>query len=98
MVCIVHTMSADVNRIYPRRHWTASRCVPARRARFTFPRAASTSWCWASAVTADTDLQLSRYFGVSEGIFLGLQGDYDLMERRRQIEAELATIAPRAAE
>ena len=42
------------------------------------------------AVTADTDLRLSRYFGVSEGFFLGLQGDYDLMERRRQIEAELA--------
>jgi addiction module HigA family antidote len=50
------------------------------------------------AVTADTDLRLARYFGVSEGFFLGLQGDYDLMERRRQIEAELATIAPRAAE
>jgi antitoxin HigA-1 len=50
------------------------------------------------AVTADTDLRLARYFGVSEGFFLGLQGDFDLMERRRQIEAELATITPRAAE
>jgi addiction module HigA family antidote len=50
------------------------------------------------AVTADTDLRLARYFGVSEGFFLGLQGDYDLMERRRQIEPELAAIAPRAAE
>ncbi len=50
------------------------------------------------AVTADTDLRLARYFGVSEGFFLGLQGDYDLMERRRQIEADLAAITPRAAE
>ncbi len=46
------------------------------------------------AVTADTDLRLARFFGISEGFFLGLQGDYDLMQRRRQIESELATIAP----
>ena len=26
-------------------------------------------------VTADTDLRLARYFGVSEGFFLGLQTD-----------------------
>lgn len=49
------------------------------------------------AVTADTDLRLARYFGLSEGVFLGLQNDYDLMERRRHIEAELQTIQPRAA-
>ena len=29
-------------------------------------------------VTADTDLRLARYFGLSEGFFLGLQMDYDL--------------------
>ncbi len=49
------------------------------------------------AVTADTDLRLARYFGVSEGFFLGLQADHDLMERRRQIARELETIEPRAA-
>lgn len=49
------------------------------------------------SVTADTDLRLARYFGLSEGVFLGLQNDYDLMERRRQIEAELQSIQPRAA-
>lgn len=49
------------------------------------------------AITADTDLRLARYFGMSEGFFLGLQADHDLMERRRQIGHELATIAPRAA-
>lgn len=49
------------------------------------------------AVTADTDLRLARYFGMSEGFFLGLQMDHDLMERRRQIGRELETIVPRAA-
>lgn len=48
-------------------------------------------------VTADTDLRLARYFGMSEGFFLGLQSDYDLMERRREIGDELSRIAPRAA-
>jgi addiction module HigA family antidote len=41
------------------------------------------------SVSADTDLRLARYFGLSDGVFLGLQNDYDLMERRRQIQAEL---------
>ena len=49
------------------------------------------------AITADTDLRLARYFGMSEGFFLGLQMDYDLMQRRRQIDGELLTIEPRAA-
>jgi addiction module HigA family antidote len=29
-------------------------------------------------VTADTDLRLASYFGMSEGFFPGLQADYDL--------------------
>ncbi len=49
------------------------------------------------AITADTDLRLARYFGVSEGMFLGLQTDFELMERRREIERELKAIRPRAA-
>ena len=49
------------------------------------------------AVTADTDLRLARYFGMSEGFFLGLQSDYDLMERRREIAGDLKLIEPRAA-
>jgi addiction module HigA family antidote len=48
-------------------------------------------------VTADTDLRLARYFGLSDGFFLGLQADYDLMERRREIAHDLDAIAPRAA-
>ena len=49
------------------------------------------------SITADTDLRLARYFGMSEGFFLGLQTDYELMARRRAIADELKTITPRAA-
>ena len=49
------------------------------------------------AVTADTDLRLARYFGVSDGFFMGLQTDYELMERRRKIGEQLKAIRPRAA-
>jgi addiction module HigA family antidote len=47
------------------------------------------------AVSADTDLRLARYFGVSDGFFLGLQADHDLLRQRRKIAAELARIEPR---
>ena len=46
------------------------------------------------SITADTDLRLARYFGMSEGFWLGVQADYELMEQRRRIEPELAKIAP----
>ena len=46
------------------------------------------------SITADTDLRLARYFGVSEGFWLGLQADHDLLRRRREIDADLARIAP----
>lgn len=49
------------------------------------------------AITADTDLRLARYFGMSEGFFLGLQADFDLMERRREIAPSLKRIRPCAA-
>ena len=49
------------------------------------------------SVTADTDLRLARYFGLSEGFFLGLQTDHDLMDRKREIAGELRAIAVRAA-
>src|SRR5467141_2877042 len=41
------------------------------------------------AITADTDLRLARYFCMSEGFFLGLQIDHDLMQRRREIGDQL---------
>ena len=46
------------------------------------------------SITADTDLRLARFFGLSEGFWLGVQADYDLMERRRLIGPELDNIAP----
>jgi addiction module HigA family antidote len=46
------------------------------------------------SVTADTDLRLARFFGLSEGFWLGVQADYDLMERRREIAGDLACITP----
>ena len=49
------------------------------------------------AVTADTDLRLARYWGLSDGFWLGLQADHDLMARRRELGAVLEKIAPRAA-
>ena len=49
------------------------------------------------AVTADTDLRLARYFGLSEGFFLALQTEHDLMARRRKIGEKLKAIKPRAA-
>lgn len=47
------------------------------------------------AVTADTDLRLARYFGVSDGFFLQLQTNHDLMARRREIGSVLKAIKPR---
>ncbi len=49
------------------------------------------------AVTADTDLRLGRYFGMSEGFFLGLQIDYELEEQKRKLGDVLERIVPRAA-
>ena len=49
------------------------------------------------AVSADTDLRLARYFGVSAGIFLGLEADFDLMEQKRKLGKKLDEITPRAA-
>jgi addiction module HigA family antidote len=48
------------------------------------------------AITADTDLRLARYWGLSEGFWLGLQADHDLMERRRELGPALDRITPRA--
>lgn len=49
------------------------------------------------AITADTDLRLARYFGTSEGFFLGLQTDCDLRAKKREIGKELSAIAVRQA-
>ncbi len=44
------------------------------------------------AVTADTDLRLSRALGTSEGFWLGLQADYDLEEKKTSLKSTLEKI------
>ncbi len=44
------------------------------------------------AITADTDLRLSKALGTSEGFWLGLQSDYDLEERKKKINKTLQAI------
>jgi addiction module HigA family antidote len=46
------------------------------------------------AVTADTGLRLSRYFGTSEGYWTGLQDDHDRAMAKRAISKVLARIQP----
>ena len=48
----------------------------------------------ARAVTADTGLRLSRFFGMSEGFWIGLQADYDAARARNLIAKALARIKP----
>ena len=44
--------------------------------------------------TADTDLRLTKYFGLSQGFFLRYQEEYELRIARRKIAAEIAKIKP----
>jgi addiction module HigA family antidote len=41
------------------------------------------------AITADTALRLGKYFGVSPGVWMGLQTDYELRMAQRDIGAEV---------
>jgi len=47
-------------------------------------------------ISADTDLRLSRYFGLSIGFWLRLQQTYDLMEAQKKAGAEIKKIKPHA--
>lgn len=49
-------------------------------------------------VSADTDLRLARYFGLSEGYWLRLQNAYDMMEARREAGKMIARIKPHPIE
>ncbi len=49
------------------------------------------------AITADTALRLSKYFGVSESFWMGLQADYDLEEARKELGRKLERVRPHAA-
>lgn len=46
------------------------------------------------AITADTDLRLCRFFGLSDGYWLRAQVAYDTELARRKLEPELGRITP----
>ena len=46
---------------------------------------------------ADLDLRLGRYFRMSEGFFLRLQDQFELLGAKRALNGELDRIVPRAA-
>ena len=46
------------------------------------------------AVTADTGLRLSRFFGLSDGFWTGLQLDYDAAMTKASMAKTLAKIKP----
>lgn len=43
-------------------------------------------------ITADTDLRLCKFFGLTDGYFLRLQNAYDMLEAKRRIAREVARI------
>jgi addiction module HigA family antidote len=45
-------------------------------------------------ITADTDLRLCRFFGLSDGWWMRLQGDYDTRIARGVLGKKLAKIKP----
>ncbi|MGH8499353.1 MAG: HigA family addiction module antitoxin [Methylococcales bacterium] len=45
-------------------------------------------------ITADTGLRLSRFFGMSEGFWIGLQMDYDAALAKQALAKTLAKIKP----
>ena len=46
------------------------------------------------AVTADTDLRLCKYFGLSSGYWLRAQNKYDTALARKKIQRQLDSIVP----
>jgi addiction module HigA family antidote len=48
-------------------------------------------------ITADTDLRLCRFFGLTDGWWLRLQGDYDTRLARASLTKKLAKIKPWSA-
>jgi len=48
-------------------------------------------------IDAELDLRLARYFRMSDGFFLGLQIQHDLLEAKRALNGDLDRIIPHAA-
>ena len=45
-------------------------------------------------ISADTDLRLCRYFGLTDGYFIGMQMDFDRIAAKQRIKDELKRIVP----
>jgi addiction module HigA family antidote len=45
-------------------------------------------------VSADTDLRLCRYFGLTDGYFTGLQMDFERIAAKRKLQKDLKKIIP----
>lgn len=50
------------------------------------------------AVTVDTALRLSRFFGMSDGFWIGLQLDYDAAKTKERLSGTLEKIQPWATQ
>lgn len=48
-------------------------------------------------ISVDTALRLSRFFGMSDGFWVNLQGHYDIEVEKDKLRATLADIEPLAA-
>jgi addiction module HigA family antidote len=46
------------------------------------------------AITVDTGLRLSRFFGMSDGFWIGLQMDYEASKAKEELAEVLADIHP----
>ena len=45
-------------------------------------------------VSADTDLRLCKYFGLTDGFFIGMQMDFERIAAKRKLQKELKKIIP----
>ena len=45
-------------------------------------------------ISADTDLRLCKYFGLTDGYFTGMQMDFERIATKRRLEKELDKIIP----
>jgi antitoxin HigA-1 len=46
------------------------------------------------AISADTAVRLAKFFGTSEGFWLGMQADYDAHQAKKRLRKELQQINP----
>ena len=45
-------------------------------------------------ISADTDLRLCKYFGLTDGYFAGLQMDFERIRAKRKLQSDLKKIIP----